>query len=105
MDCPICFNKIYDKYITDCNHEFCSPCLDKWFDRGHKDCPICRTNIKYLNNGNISIRLISINDPIIIERQLPENYVAVRKKYFNLLFLGTIFTTISFTINLYLLYE
>ena len=36
MDCPICFNKIYDKYKTDCNHEFCSPCLDKWFDRGHK---------------------------------------------------------------------
>ena len=33
-ECPICFNKIKNdnKYITECNHEYCKACLDKWFD-------------------------------------------------------------------------
>ena len=43
--CSICMkddllNK--DIYITDCDHLFCNKCLDDWFQRGNKSCPLCR---------------------------------------------------------------
>ena len=57
--CPICFNMIYKKVITPCNHHFCKQCLRKWChtieikkrfnitkDKITVTCPICRKSLE-----------------------------------------------------------
>lgn len=56
-DCPICFLKITNKYITICNHNFCSECIHNWLVN-HNNCPICRKIIKQTTGKKI------INDTI-----------------------------------------
>ena len=58
--CAICFNNMTEETIctTNCNHSYCKQCLDTWFDRGEKSCPICRTNIQYLTHKSENIRII-----------------------------------------------
>ena len=50
--CTICFNTITEENLctTNCNHSYCKSCLDTWFNRGEKTCPICRTDIEYINH-------------------------------------------------------
>ena len=65
-ECPICL-KDFDNInicITDCNHEFCSICLNKWLDRNRLDCPKCRKKIKsFKQNDNIT-KIIHLNQVI-----------------------------------------
>ena len=58
--CTICFNPMNteNKCTTNCNHSYCKPCLDTWFNRGEKTCPICRTDIEYINHNSETIRII-----------------------------------------------
>jgi len=58
--CTICFNNMTDETIctTNCNHSYCKQCLDTWFDRGEKSCPICRSDIQYLTHKSENIRII-----------------------------------------------
>ena len=58
--CTICFNPMtYETMCTtNCNHSYCKPCLDTWFNRGEKTCPICRTDIEYLLYKSENIRII-----------------------------------------------
>ena len=57
--CPICFNMIYKKVITPCNHHFCKQCLQKWCntidikkrfnvskDKITLTCPLCRKSLE-----------------------------------------------------------
>lgn len=53
MDCVICLQKIKDKSITPCNHEFCRECILQWVIRKH-NCPICR---RFLTTKSITGRL------------------------------------------------
>ena len=61
--CTICFEVINDvnKCTTNCNHSYCKSCLDTWFDRGEKSCPICRSDIQYLIHNSENIRVIYNN--------------------------------------------
>jgi hypothetical protein len=61
--CTICFDIINDvnKYTTNCNHSYCKTCLDTWFDRGEKSCPVCRGDIQYLTYNSENIRVIYNN--------------------------------------------
>ena len=49
--CSICFiNRKYKgyKFVTECEHIFCSMCLMKWLrnkDNYNQTCPVCRKNI------------------------------------------------------------
>tara|TARA_Y100001958_G_C21207971_1_gene533921 strand:+ start:774 stop:1175 length:402 start_codon:yes stop_codon:yes gene_type:complete len=73
-ECPICL-KDFDNInicITDCNHEFCSICLNKWLDRNRLDCPKCRKNIKYFNLNENTTRIIEIN-PVITNQNDNQN--------------------------------
>ena len=48
LSCTICFGENFtddDTYKTECNHIFCKNCLDTWFSRGNKCCPLCRSDI------------------------------------------------------------
>ena len=48
--CPICIGPIQDKYVTSCNHEFCTSCITKWRCT-KKTCPICRTDINTIEKN------------------------------------------------------
>ena len=104
-ECPICFNEIIlkNKYITDCNHEFCKDCLDKWFDKSKITCPTCRKNIKYLTYQNNKIRVIHSSALIITRNN--QNLIRISKKTFNFLILSHILTIISIGFNIFFIYE
>jgi len=43
---------------TDCGHMYCKNCLDQWFDQGNRSCPLCRENIKYIQQGRTNYRVV-----------------------------------------------
>ena len=59
--CIICYNNILEESLckTNCNHIYCKDCLNKWFDRGNVECPMCRVPVKsYLNDFTNQIKKI-----------------------------------------------
>ena len=59
--CSVCLiSEIPDgtRCTTDCGHMFCKDCLDLWFDRGNRSCPLCRTDIQYIQHGEYNYRLV-----------------------------------------------
>lgn len=59
-ECPVCLEppKAGDTVRTDCGHEYCQACVDKWFDQGESSCPLCRTPIKYIERRGERIRVL-----------------------------------------------
>ena len=43
-ECVICMQRIKDKVLTPCNHEFCRECIYQWVVKKH-NCPLCRQQI------------------------------------------------------------
>ena len=104
-ECPICFNEmVYDeKYITECNHEYCKACLDKWFDKGKVSCPSCRKEIKYIKHKNNEIRLVTLTQRIVRRNFVNEqDGILIRKKVYMCLFIGNFLCVVSSVINVYL---
>jgi len=63
--CPVCLSLIdTDSYTTNCNHTFCSNCIEEWFDNNHSDCPMCRSHIKEClhNTENTKIKIYFLNN-------------------------------------------
>jgi len=61
ISCVICFEDDLEEeqvYRTDCNHVFCKACLDDWFRRGNKCCPLCRNEIDIYKHKNDNYRLV-----------------------------------------------
>lgn len=52
-ECVICIQKIKDKVLTPCNHEFCRECILQWVVKKH-NCPLCR---QYLNVKSLTGRI------------------------------------------------
>ena len=94
--------------MTNCNHNFCYTCLNNWFQKNKKTCPMCRENINYFKYDNEINRIIYIN-PVNQSNNTPNpntnNYVVVDKNKFILL--QTISTTSIIFIGstIYLLIE
>ena len=66
LSCTICFGENFtddDTYKTECNHIFCKNCLDTWFMRGNKCCPLCRSDINEYQDSVNHYKLV------IYERQ------------------------------------
>ena len=66
-ECSICLTdsiNILNKCTTQCSHNFCKDCLDKWFDKGKSSCPMCRQTLQYFNYNGENTRIISIEKPI-----------------------------------------
>ncbi|NWU99030.1 DTX3L ligase, partial [Upupa epops] len=60
--CPICMEKIENKVLTKCNHEFCKTCLDQAL--AYKQaCPVCNTICGLMKgdqpNGTMSVTTVS----------------------------------------------
>jgi hypothetical protein len=49
--CPVCHENIQDKFnfaVTNCNHLYCKPCIDRCISGGNCICPMCRSSITTL---------------------------------------------------------
>lgn len=55
MDCPICYDKEASETV-DCNHKFCSTCLDTW-TKINSTCPLCRAHIQRADYTQLLILL------------------------------------------------
>ena len=46
-ECPICFKELKDsnKVVTPCGHAFGWKCIFRWYNRGNKTCPLCRSEL------------------------------------------------------------
>ena len=46
--CPICLNSLenHTRCITNCNHEFCIDCINKWININKIYCPLCKQQLK-----------------------------------------------------------
>ena len=111
--CTICMKEdIIDEdiYTTDCNHIFCKKCLDDWFQRGNKSCPLCRSEINnykhkdekykliiYERNIEIPRNEINLNDPRILRELINTDVVTRSLVYQNFrLRFFTFFMTLGF---------
>ena len=57
--CSVCLTEeINDRCQTNCGHGYCKECLDSWFDRGNKSCPLCRQDIQYITHGDETYRVV-----------------------------------------------
>ena len=56
--CSICLQPLNEeKTITNCNHTFCTSCIDQWFNTGN-NCPICREGITEIIRNEEKTRII-----------------------------------------------
>lgn len=44
INCPVCYEDIYNYYIFKCNHHLCFNCYEEWSER-NDTCPMCRKQI------------------------------------------------------------
>jgi len=61
-DCSICLQTIEDslKCTTQCEHQFCKSCLDRWFNAHHLSCPMCRQDIRYITHQGETTRIVCL---------------------------------------------
>ena len=112
QECSICLTdsiNILNKCTTQCSHNFCKDCLDKWFDKGKSSCPMCRQTLQYFNHNGENTRIISIEKPITINQQpIPTSFqrVTITKGLYTSLVFSSIalITSNSLTIFWFLLY-
>jgi hypothetical protein len=46
-DCSICLDKLVNKLIMPCGHQFHTDCILDWFKKNNT-CPICRVKLKII---------------------------------------------------------
>lgn len=71
--CSVCFNEFTNEVKTNCQHQFCYDCLNTWFYKNKKSCPICRTDINFIINKNEKIKLLFIENKINTITEVPIN--------------------------------
>ncbi len=78
IDCPICFDESYNKFIAPCKHSWCMDCH---FQLRNNYCPICRKKFnKYKNfdkNPQIKNKNKLINQIKKINKS--KNYLEINK--------------------------
>ena len=57
--CPICLEAFDEtKTTTNCNHAFCSVCIEELMNNDKVECPMCRTIIKEYSNKNEKVKVL-----------------------------------------------
>jgi hypothetical protein len=61
MVCSICLEEFNDPVTTNCRHQFCRTCLYEWFEKGKRDCPMCRGSVSDITEEDFQIfRLVFV---------------------------------------------
>ena len=71
MDCVICMQKMKDKVITPCNHQFCRECILQWILKKN-NCPICR---RFLTVKSVTGRLTRTGAATMRVYEALESYI------------------------------
>ena len=63
VECPICKGLVEESktITTDCAHQFCYSCLDKWEEKNNS-CPMCRKEL-FQQKKNLGMIYI-LNNPL-----------------------------------------
>jgi hypothetical protein len=107
-ECSVCLTEINDsdKCITDCNHEFCKQCLDKWFDSKKLSCPLCRKDINYFQHQGNNTRVVCVIKNQNIPRINTDNrFIIMTKKLYYIYNIITSISLISSCLTGYLFYK
>jgi len=57
--CPICLEAFDEsKTTTNCNHAFCSVCIEELMENNKIECPMCRTVIKEYSNKDEKVKVL-----------------------------------------------
>jgi len=57
--CPICLEAFDEsKTTTNCNHAFCSVCINELMENNKIECPMCRTVIKEYSNKDEKVKVL-----------------------------------------------
>ncbi len=93
-ECCICLN-IYNETeekltLENCRHTFHKHCIDEIVNAGHKNCPLCRSNM------NIQPPLEIQSDCRRIENHIEMNIII--KKFICFIMLGSLMSLLGFTI-------
>jgi hypothetical protein len=60
--CPICLEAFDEsKTTTNCNHAFCSVCINELMENNKIECPMCRTVIKEYSNKDEKVKVLLKN--------------------------------------------
>jgi len=43
--CCFCLEEMTEAKVSRCNHKFHANCVERWFQMGHSECPVCRTDL------------------------------------------------------------
>ena len=97
LTCSVCLNEMDQttQTKTSCGHLFCYNCLVDWINRGNNTCPMCRTQIRTFTRENTMIRLIdheNLTSEYIINLNIPNGYVLIKKKLYILTFVSLTFS-------------
>ncbi|XP_034046930.1 zinc-binding protein A33 [Thalassophryne amazonica] len=49
LTCPVCCDIFTDPVLLSCSHSFCRSCLQKCWDTGLRECPVCRKRASKVN--------------------------------------------------------
>ena len=95
--CSICFDEI-NNTVTDCNHSFCKGCIDTWFKKGKKECPICRRVISEIIIDSEKTRIYFYKEPNNSVIQTNNNNIDYYRNY-------KYYKTINYILWLLIIYE
>ncbi|KAG5191998.1 hypothetical protein JKP88DRAFT_284769 [Tribonema minus] len=45
FECNICLDHVNEPVVTRCGHLFCWPCLYRWLNTNHTECPVCKAGV------------------------------------------------------------
>ena len=94
-ECSICLTENIiplDKCITQCNHNYCKNCLDKWFNKGKNTCPMCRQTLHYFEHNGHHTRIISVELPHI-RQPVNITHVTVTREFYQFMKITTMALT------------
>jgi hypothetical protein len=62
FECPLCFKLLAEPIAVPCSHNFCKLCLQRTLTEHKAMCPVCRTDLSFLNpedlRANVLLQLV-----------------------------------------------
>src|SRR5688572_30136092 len=58
FECPLCLKLLAEPVSVPCSHNFCKLCLQRTLQEHKPQCPVCRSNLSFLNPEDLRPNLI-----------------------------------------------
>ncbi|KAM9391587.1 LOW QUALITY PROTEIN: nuclear factor 7, brain [Pholidichthys leucotaenia] len=68
LTCPVCCDIFTDPVLLSCSHSFCRTCLKNCWDKGLRECPVCRKkSLKWNPPSNLALK--NVCEAVVVARQ------------------------------------